>query len=227
MHGPSLARPEEVSVKAAPDPNGMTFPHGFLDFLAPCPTARNKLDEYEIDPDRLVYFNGVLRQISGGDYVLNMDQIITAAKRVLGRYQAGQRPVFVESRLQALRRLEEMASNQGWQLAEADQHRIARLRAYVEEPEGLLPDALPVIGQLDDALLIDVAVQVLHDELADYEDYCRFCQVAADFAAVDIAEVHLSRAQWCQALSQAYDGAPRRQTVRYAPDIRVSLFHIH
>ena len=214
-------------MKSAPDPNGMTFPHGYLDFLAPAPAGRNKLDEYEIDPDRLAYFNDVLRQISGGDHVLNMDQIITAAKRVLGRYQAGQRPVFVESRLQALKRLEEMAANDGWQLAEADQQRISRLRAYVEEPEGLLPDALPVIGQLDDALLIDVAVQVLHDELADYEDYCRFCQVAADFAAVDIAEVHLTRAQWCQALSHAYDGAPRRETVHYAPDIRVSLFHIH
>jgi hypothetical protein len=189
----------------------MTFPHGYLDFLAPTPACRNKLDEYEIDPDRLVYFNGVLQQISGSDLQLNMDQIVTAAKactRALpGRAAPGFRRVAI-ALLAAPRR------NGGERGLAARRRRPAtdRTPACLCRRAGrLLPDALPVIGQLDDALLIDVAVQVLRDELADYEDYCRFCQVAADFASVDIAEVHLTRAQWCQALSQAYDGSPHRQ----------------
>ena len=214
-------------MKAARNPNSMTFPNGFLDFLSPSPEQRNKLDNYEIDPDRLHYFNSVLQDICSGAPSLNMDQIITAARRVLARYSGGQRPVFVESRLQALMRLEEMAANAGWELSVQDRGRIARLRTYVQEPEGLLPDALPVIGQLDDALLIDVALQVLHDELADYEDYCRFCQVAADFASVEVTEVGLTRAHWYEALMQAYDRQPQRQSTKYTPDIRVSLFHIH
>ena len=44
---------------------------------------------------------------------------------------------------------------------------------------------LPSLAAKDEsALLIDVAVQVLRDELADYEDFCRFCQVAADFSQI-------------------------------------------
>lgn len=214
-------------MNAVRDPNDMTFPNGFLDFLAPSTQPGNRLDNYEVDPERLAYFNAVLQEISTGAPGLSMDQIITAARRVLSRYREGQRPAFVESRLQALQRLEEMAANAGWDMAIDDRRRISRLRAYVKEPEGLLPDALPVIGQLDDALLIDIALQVLRDELADYEDFCRFCQVAADFASVDVSEVGLSRAQWYDALNHAYDRQAQRQETRYTPDIRVSLFHIH
>ena len=214
-------------MNASRDANSMTFPNGFLDFLTPSSEPRNKLDEYEVDPARLDYFNAVLQEISCGAPSLNMDQIITASRRVLARYQVGQRPVFVESRLQALVRLEEMAANAGWDLSIDDRRRIKRLRRYVQEPEGLLPDALPVIGQLDDALLIDVALQVLRDELADYEEFCRFCQVAADFASVDVSEVGLTRAQWREALDHACDRQAQRQAARYTPDIRASLFHIH
>lgn len=214
-------------MNSLPNPNSTTFPNGFLDFLAPSPHQNNRLADYEVDPERLAYFNKVLREISSAAPDLSMDQIVTAARRVLDRYSAGQRPVFVESRLQALKRLEEMAANDGWDMEIDDRRCIHRLRAYVQEPEGLLPDALPVIGQLDDALLIDIALQVLRDELANYEDYCRFCRVAADFAAVDVAEVGLTRAHWHDALSQAYGRQADRQAARYTPDIRVSLFHIH
>ena len=209
--------------------NSTTFPHGFLDFLTHSQDRRHTLDEYEIEPGRLQHFNGVLKQISVDAPALTMDQIVTAARRVLSRYRPGQRPAFVESRLQALLRLEEMAANPGWQMAEADRQRVALLREYVDEPQGLLPDALPVVGQLDDAVLIDMTLQMLRDELADYEDYCRFCQVAAEFASVSVTEVALTRAHWREALQQAYNSKNswRSAQTRYAPDPRASLFHIH
>ena len=208
--------------------NEVTFPHGFLDFLTQNRSRRQLLDDCEIQPERLQHFNDVLGQIVPEAPALRMDQIVNAARRVIGRYRPGQRPAFVESRLQALLRLEEMAANPGWALAGEDRRRIALLRTYVDDPEGLIADSLPGVGQLDDALLIDLTLQALRDELADYEDYCRFCRVAADFASISMAEVGLSREHWLEAMRQAYEREPvRTSRKRYAPDPRASLFHIH
>jgi len=72
-------------------------------------------------------------------------------------------------------------------------------------------------------------LQALQGELADYEDFCHFRRIAADFAKVEIAETALTRDQWKEALEQAnlahraWGGSPR---ARFAPDPRASLFHI-
>lgn len=57
------------------------------------------------------------------------------------------------------------------------------------------PASTPPCRRLDDAVPIDVALQLLRDKLADYEDLRRFQRVAADFAgiAVDAVPRHLSR----------------------------------
>ena len=126
-------------------------------------------------------------------------------------------------------RLQRLVADEGWD-ADADvRERVAAVRAYVDNPDDLLPDHLPSIGLLDDALLIDLALQALQGELADYEDFCHFRRVAADFARVEIQDTALTREQWQQALTQAHVAhrtwgeVPRP---RFAPDPRASLFHI-
>ncbi|HEX2596993.1 MAG TPA: hypothetical protein VHL61_11085, partial [Luteimonas sp.] len=82
---------------------------------------------------------------------------------------------------------------------------------------------------LDDAVLVDVALQLLRGELADYEDFCRFRRVAAQFSDTSEAGTGLTRAHWLEAILQAHsslglvNGKPRQ---RYVPDPRTSLFHI-
>lgn len=198
------------------------------------PARRHILDHYEVQAERLQFFNAVLRQISEAAPSFDVDQIVTAGRRVIDRCSLGQSPVFIETRLQAFSRLEAMDADAGWGLPKDDCARIARLRSYVNEPDDLLPDALPVIGRLDDALLIDVGLREMHEALADYECYCRYCQVAADFACVDVAEVSLTRADWLQALGVAHEqpastGTPRSYLPanRYTPDLPIDLFHIH
>lgn len=215
-------------MKTATLPSDITFPPGFLDLFSRSPGRRHIIDDCEIRADRLDQFNAALRAISAEAPPLSMDQIATAGRRALSRYRPGQRPAFVESRLQALLRLEDMAVHADWQLPAEHRERIALLRAYVNEPEDLLPDLFPVIGQLDDAVLIDLGLRVLQAELADYEAYCRFLQVAADFAATRVSELHLTRQHWLEALRHAYDQQPRRASAKiYVPDPRVSLFRVH
>jgi hypothetical protein len=205
-----------------------TFPHGFLDFLQVSQGRRRRVGTYEIERPRLERFNQALRQLSPDAPTLTVDQIASAGQRALLRHADGSTPSFVVSRMAALRRLEAMVADTGWTATADTRRQVAVLQAYRRDEDDLIPDSEPVIGLLDDAVLVDVALQLLGSELADYEDFCRFRRVAAEFAGVPESGVGLTRAHWLEAMLQAHGsrdrqhGAPRR----YAPDPRASLFHI-
>jgi uncharacterized membrane protein YkvA (DUF1232 family) len=207
-----------------------TFPNGFASLIAGTDSRRRNAGGYELRPERLPLLNDALHRVSPDSPSVGLDQMATAARRVLERYPMGARPAFVDSRMKAMQRLQRLVADDGWK-ADADvRERVEAVRAYLDNPDDLLPDHLPSIGLIDDALLIDLALQALQGELADYEDFCHFRRVAADFARVEIDDTALTREQWQEALEQANLGhrtwggaAPR---TRFAPDPRASLFHI-
>jgi hypothetical protein len=207
----------------------ITFPHGFFDFLQVSQGRRHKLGDYELEPERLERFNQALRMLSPEAPSMTMDQIATAGARSLARHPDGGTPSFVQSRMESLARLELMAADEGWGVEPQTRGRIDILLDYRRDRGDLIPDEVPVIGLLDDALLVDVALQLLRGELADYEDFCRFRKVAAEFSGMQVEETGLTRHHWLEAMWQAQASASRvalQATERYVPDTRASLFHI-
>lgn len=209
--------------------DSVTFPRGFLDFLRVSEGRRHRVGDFELQPERLAVFNQTLRELSPDAPAMTLDQIASAAERALGRHADGSTPPFIASRMAALERLQSMAADEAWGMDAKLRRRVEIVCAYRDRDDDLIPDSEPVIGQLDDAVLVDVALQLLHDELADYEDFCRFRRIAAEFAGVPEAEVGLRRAHWIEAMLQAHASlahvdAPR--AARYVPDPRASLFHI-
>ena len=160
---------------------------------------------------------------------MTLDQIASAAKRALQRHPDGATPPFVESRMRSLMRLEALAEEPGWQASAELLRQVRALQAYRRDDTDLIPDDLPVVGLLDDAVLVDVALQLLHDELGEYEDFCRFRKVAADFAGIAESDTGLTRSQWQEALQEARTSLAKAeaQPRRYAPNPRDSLFHIY
>lgn len=207
-----------------------TFPNGLGDVIGSQFGRRHNAGGYEVDSGRLPLFNDAMRRMDPDATPLGTDQFVTAARRVLERYPTGVTPAFVESRMRAWDHLQQLAEDRDWR---ADAEVLARtdaLRGYINNPDDVLPDHLPSIGLLDDALLIDVALQNLRGEIADYESFCHFRQVAADFAGIDVGETGLGRDEWMQALQQARRShhdwdAPAPS--RFGPvNARATLFHI-
>ncbi len=217
-------------MSATPLRNSMTYPHGFLDFLTLTPKRGHRIGDFEMQAAGLDRFNGALRALSPDSPSLTLDQMATAAQRALDRYPDGGQPAFVASRFASLGRLDALASDAAWG---ADDDLCAYLRTvhgYLDDRNDLIPDDLPVVGRLDDAVLIDVALQLVREDLAVYEDFCRFRQVAADFANVPVAETGLTRVHWIEALTQSRGSRPQRYghtRTRHSPDPRVSLFHVN
>lgn len=76
------------------------------------------------------------------------------------------------ARAESLRR---MLDDPDWKLPADLRERGVHLLDYLYRFDDLIPDDLPVIGHLDDALLIELSWSEFEGEVRDYEDYCRFC----------------------------------------------------
>ena len=46
--------------------------------------------------------------------------------------------------------------------------------AYFAEPEDLIPDHIPGLGFLDDAIMIELVARELRHEIEAYDDFCAF-----------------------------------------------------
>ena len=210
--------------------DSVTFPHGFLDFLRISQGRRHRIGDYELEPSRLERFNEALRALSPEAPKMTMDQIASAAERARARHAPGETPPFVESRMAALERLEAMAEDVAWNASDELRRQVDVLHAYRDDEGDLIPDAQPVVGLLDDAVLVDVALQLLRGELADYEDFCRFRKVAAEFAGLPEQDTGLTRAHWLEAMVQAHTSIGRVDAPEERPyvggDARASLFHV-
>lgn len=209
--------------------SNLTYPKGFLDFLTLTPKRGHALGDYVLRGEGLACFNAALAALSPESPTLTLDQFATAAQRAIDRYPDGRQPAFVASRLASLERLQALVSDRGWTAPDELARRLEVVRDYTSHPDRLVPDHVHVVGQLDVAVLVDVLLQLVRDDLAEYEDFCRFRQVAADYARLPVEETGLTRAQWLEALQQASEAPARRYgraRVRYAPDPRASLFHI-
>lgn len=204
-----------------------TFPHGFLDFLRISQERRHAIGGHELELARLEHFNRTLRALSPQAPGMTLEQIASAGERALQRHADGSLPPFVSSRLAAFDRLQAMVADDGWDASGELRRQVALLKAYHASTDDLIPDYLPVVGLLDDAVLVDVALQLLRDELADYEDYCRFRRVAAEFAGMTEAQTGITRSQWLEAMLQArgHAGDTERRG-HYVADPRASLFHV-
>ncbi|MGB5492312.1 MAG: YkvA family protein, partial [Woeseiaceae bacterium] len=57
---------------------------------------------------------------------------------------------------------------------EIDRERLLATFVYFADPEDILPDDIPVIGYLDDVIIIELAVRELKHVREAYEDFCDF-----------------------------------------------------
>jgi len=208
--------------------DGLTYPHGFLDFLTVAPRGGHRIGDYAMQEAGLGCFNRALGALSPESPAPTLDQMATAAQRALDRYPDGKQPAFVTSRLATLARLESLVADAGWNAEDNVRAQLQVLREYIADPKALIPSELPVVGRLDDAVLIDVVAQLLREDFAEYEDFCRFRQVAADFANMAIEDTGLTRAAWIEALTQSRGSRSTygRKRVHYVPDPRSTLFHV-
>lgn len=129
---------------------------------------------FELSPRDMTYFRERLKVVRNSVDREDEGPILEGAEQMMADARASDPPEFVLERLKKLEGLLEMLRDSEWRLEGRDRARILDALAYFADPEDMIPDRLPGIGYLDDAIMVELMVQDLRHEISAYEDFRAF-----------------------------------------------------
>tara|TARA_R110002049_G_scaffold122999_2_gene278055 strand:- start:2501 stop:3061 length:561 start_codon:yes stop_codon:yes gene_type:complete len=129
---------------------------------------------FELNESDLKHFRLIMRAARKLASSRAPEEIVAGAEQLLGNIGTADAPEFVLERLQKLRLLIQMLSDIDWRLPHADAKRVLQALAYFTEPNDLIPDHVPGLGFLDDAIMIELVVRELRHEIEAYQDFRDF-----------------------------------------------------
>lgn len=166
----------------------------------------------ELREDKLRRFNEVVQLVAPYQPAFNTNQIAGAARRVLRAAMKGQESTFIKVRMRRAGEIRAAVDDPQWEVAAKCEHAMREIVAYLDDAEGaLIHNDVPVVGLLDDAILVDAAMDTLRGELDDYADFCRYRVGEAARMGIAPDEVEVKRERW-------YD--ERQQELRLEQQLR-------
>ena len=130
---------------------------------------------FELTDRDLNFFRKALQQSREAVRDAEESEFIEALNDVLIEIRKNEPlPDFVGKRIPELESLISMLTDEEWHLPESDRERLLATFVYFADPEDILPDDIPVIGYLDDVIIIELVVRELHHVRVAYDDFCQF-----------------------------------------------------
>jgi len=143
---------------------------------------------------------------------LSNEQVVNAATQLLAKAQETNPPQFVRDRLLVLETLIDMMRDSAWSLAEEDASNVRAALVYFAAASDAIPDSVPVLGFIDDAIMIELCARELRHEIEAYDDFCEYREREADRRNV---EPHsLGRVDWLDSRRVELQDRMRRRRAR-------------
>ncbi|MDX1480221.1 MAG: YkvA family protein [Woeseiaceae bacterium] len=151
---------------------------------------------FELDDDDLKHFQLIMKEACAAASGMSPEDIVAAAQDLLDSIGDRSLPGFIAERLERLRNLIDMVQDHEWGLPDEDRRRVLNALAYFCEHEDLIPDSIPGLGYLDDAIMIELAVRELGPEIEAYRDFCEFRQSESARRGVKAKSTDVTREDW-------------------------------
>lgn len=144
-------------------------------------------------------FNRLLEQVGRTGEPLDRDRLATAARELQERPSTSAAPACIRQRLFRVKAAVCMLEDRQWRAPESAAGTIRLIADYVAANDHLFPDTAPVIGRLDDAILVEAAWPRLEGEFAAYLDFRRLRRTVTDQRQ---ARACFDRDAWLQACTE-------------------------
>ncbi len=128
----------------------------------------------ELSDRDLRHFRRELKKARESVQIADDDEILTAAAELVKVMRSTDLPDFVQDRLERLETLLAMINDPDWPLDDDERGPVLAGLAYLCDPEDLIPDEIPGIGMLDDAVMIELVFRELRHELDAYREFQSF-----------------------------------------------------
>lgn len=182
----------------------------------------------ELGDADLQHFIDAMKRAQAEAKHLSPREISDEAAKLLVEGHQVKVPDFIAERLGKLDSMIAMVNDEGFALPEEDKNRVLACLTYFANPQDIIPDNVPVLGFLDDAIMIELCVRELQHELEAYEDFVAYRNEEADARGVDPATLKTERHEWAEARRiELIERMRKRRGQSYQNDWSPRLFSFH
>lgn len=125
----------------------------------------------ELSDRDLRHFRRELKRARDAVGIADDEEILGAAAELVQALRRAELPDFVAERLGKLETLHAMLADPDWPMRDSERGPVLAALAYVCDPEDIIPDGIPGIGLLDDAVMIELVFRELRHEIEAYGDF--------------------------------------------------------
>ena len=128
-----------------------------------------------LDDQDLEHFRKVMESAQARATGVSESEVATKAQETLDKVRSDARaPHFVKAKLSQLQSLITMLNDPDWPLGAEERTDVVSALAYFYDAQDLIDDSVPVLGMLDDAIMIELVTREMHNEIQAYEDFCAY-----------------------------------------------------
>ena len=129
---------------------------------------------FDLEDKDLKYFRGVMKKAKEAAGSASEAEIISKAEGMVEEVSQSAVPAFVKQRVESVRSLVDMLKDDEWRLDVKERKNVISALAYFSDPQDLIPDNVPVLGYIDDAIMIELVVNELRHEIEAFNDFCAY-----------------------------------------------------
>ena len=129
---------------------------------------------FDLEDRDLRYFRNAMKEAREKSQSTGEADIINRAEAMISEVAAANAPAFVMQRVNQLATLVAMLRDDEWALAATERRNVVTALAYFADPEDMIPDNIPVLGYIDDAIMIELVVSELKHEIDAFSDFCKY-----------------------------------------------------
>jgi uncharacterized membrane protein YkvA (DUF1232 family) len=148
----------------------------------------------ELSDEDLGYYRQVMDAVWRKNAKRAEKELVDGARRLLKQATKAKAPEYVQTRLADLGVLITMLDDAEWPLDAEDRGRIVAAVGYFAVPKDMIPDKIPGLGFLDDALMAELVIRELKPELDGYRAFCEYRDNEAELRGRNV-----TRADWLAA----------------------------
>jgi len=130
---------------------------------------------FELDEQDAAYFRGLYRRAKRNAAQMDADTIIRDARNLVQHVKDSKRaPKFVVEAIATLEDMTQIIEDEQYKAPPSVRNQVLAGLAYFANPEDLIPDHIPALGFLDDAIMVKFVEEEFKHELWGYRKFRGF-----------------------------------------------------